>query len=405
MAWFKRRPKVAEVQPEERATYRVPTIGLSLMTPSGVVVDAQSALRNAAVWACQRVIVATISGFPVDVIQTQGRRRRPVASQPMVVASPSGSPSIRRRAWVAQAVRSLVQHGNIYANAAGFDGAGRPSQLEIVDPGCVQWRKAEGLIAPFVDNVQRSVWPVGDLWHVPASQFMLPGQPFAMSPTEAAATSVGVGIAAEEFGSRFFGDGAHPTAILKNTDPGLTGEQAEAVKARITSIMRGSREPLVLGAAWEIEPWQVSPEDSQFLDLMRFEVEQACRWWGVPPSMVYAAVSGQSITYANVSDADLAFLKYSVTPWMVDIEDAWTELIPRPQVVKFNPSGLLRMDEKARAELHKLRLETKTRTVNEVRDLEDEEPFGAEYDEPGIPGQAPADVPAGSSEPIAGGVA
>jgi HK97 family phage portal protein len=395
MALFKRRPKaVAVAEPvEQRATYRVPTFtGGSLMTPAGVIVDAQSALRNAAVWACQRVIVATISGFPVDVIRVMGGRRSPVDVQPEIVANPSGLPSVRRRAWVAQAVRSAVQCGNIYGNASGFDGAGRPSQIDILDFSCVSWRKVDGRVAAFVDGKPREIWPLGDLWHVPVAQFMLPGQPFAMSPTDYASTAIGTGIAAEEFGSRFFGDGAHPTAVATVDDPDLTAEQAEAVKARLMSIIRGSREPLVLGSAWELKQWQVSPEDSQFLELMQFEVLQACRVWGVPPSMAFAAVTGQNVTYANVSDSDLQFLKYGVTPWMIDLEDAWSELIVRPQVVKFNVSGLLRMDAMQRATLHKLRLDSKTTTVNEVREHEDEEPFGAEFDEPGIPGVEPSPV-------------
>ena len=397
MPLFKRRPKAADVAPVERATYRVPSVGgASLLTPSGVSVDAQSALRSAAVWACQRVLVATITNLPVDVIRVQAGRRTEVTPQPLVVRNPSGQPSIRRRAWVGQAVRSMLQHGNIYGQILSPDGAGRPSQVEILDGGSVQWRKVDGQLVPFVDNKARAVWPVGDLWHVPASQLMVPGSPVAMSPTEAGATAIGAGIAAEEFSAKFFGQGAHPTAVLKNESNDLTEEQAEAVKRKITQIMAGSREPLVLGAAWTFDKFQVSPEDSQFLDTMRFEVEQACRIYGVPPSMVYSSISGQAVTYQNLSDSDLGFLKYGVSSWIVDLEDAWSEFLVAPQVVKFNVNAMLRMDAMKRAELAEIRLRNKLTTINEQRVLEDEEPFSdPSFDEPGVPGSAPAVDPSG----------
>jgi HK97 family phage portal protein len=129
------------------------------------------------------------------------------------------------------------------------------------------------------------------------------------------------------------------------------------------------------------------PNETQFIDLMRFEVEQVCRFWGVPPSMVYAAVSGQNVTYSNVTDADLAFLKHSLDGYLVRIENALTQLLPKPQVVRANRDAVLRSDARARHEIYDIRLKNRTVTVNEVRKLEDEPPFPEpEFDDPGIPG-------------------
>ena len=103
--------------------------------------------------------------------------------------------------------------------------------------------------------------------------------------------------------------------------------------------------------------------------------------------MVYAAVSGQNVTYANVTDADLNFLKHSIDDYFVSIDEAITDLLPRPQVVRANRDAILRADPKARNDLHDLRLKNKTQTVNEVRALNDEKPFAdPRFDEPGIPG-------------------
>jgi HK97 family phage portal protein len=207
---------------------------------------------------------------------------------------------------------------------------------------------------------------------------------------EQAQTAIGTSIAAEDFGARFFVDGAHPTAAVYSEQE-LTQEQAQSIKDSFLAAIRGTREPAVFGSGLKIEKLSVDPKDSQFIDLLRFEVEQACRFWGVPPSMVYAAISGQNVTYANVTQADFSFMKHSVDNWLVDIEDAWSALIPAPQVVKFNTSAFLRMDELGRWEIHNIRLNNKTTTVNAVKVLEDEEPFpDPEYDQPGIPGMNPS---------------
>jgi HK97 family phage portal protein len=237
-----------------------------------------------------------------------------------------------------------------------------------------------------VDAKPRDIWPLGDLWHLPFTDFMLPGQPYAMSPVEQASTSIGTGLAAEQFGAQFFGDGAHPTAAVYSEDI-LNADQAQAIKDRFRAMTQGNREPIVLGAGYKIDKLSVDPKDSQFIDLLRFEVEQACRWWGVPPSMVYAAISGQNVTYANATQSDLAYLKHSVDNYIVDFEDALTSMLPAPQVVKFNTSALLRMDESGRWLIHDLRLKNKTTSVNRVLTLEDELPFAdPEFDKPGIPG-------------------
>jgi HK97 family phage portal protein len=142
---------------------------------------------------------------------------------------------------------------------------------------------------------------------------------------------------------------------------------------------------LVLPQGTTNENVQINPQDSQFIELMRYSVEQTCRRHGVPPSMVYAAVSGQSVTYANVTQADLAFLKHTLS-YPIDLfEDALSALIPQPQIVKLNRDAILEGDPKQREKIFDVQLKNRTRTINEVRALRDEDPFGPEYDEPGIP--------------------
>jgi len=100
------------------------------------------------------------------------------------------------------------------------------------------------------------------------------------------------------------------------------------------------------------------------------------------------------MTYANRVDADLARFKRRQF-WVVKMQDALTACLPRPQVARLNVSAALMMTDKERHELHKLRLDARTRTVNEIRKIEDEPSFGPEFDIPGIPEMPAATQPTG----------
>ena len=368
-----------------------PTQSDFMGSSAGVAVTPTTALENVAVWACQRVLVSTISMLPVDVVRTSGARRTRVEPAPQVVRNPSGR--VSRRGWVAQNVRSLVGSGNMYGKVVATDSLGRGLQIETVHPSAVNWIDEGGAEVPYINGERQTLWPLGDFWHVPASQFLVAGSRVAMSPTDFAKTSIGTGIAAERFGANFFRDGLSPT-VVASVNADISETQAMAIKQSLLAMSRGNREPAVLGSDITLTPWTAGLKDSQFTELLQFEVSQACRVFGVPPSMVYAAISGQNITYANVAQADLQYLKYSVAGWLVDLEDAWSEMIAMPQSVKFNVDALLRMDALARAELASKRLADKTTTINAVRALEDEDPFeDPAYDLPGIPAPAQQSLP------------
>jgi len=103
--------------------------------------------------------------------------------------------------------------------------------------------------------------------------------------------------------------------------------------------------------------------------------------------MVYAAVSGQAVSYANVTQSDLAYLIHSLEGHFVRLERALSALLPAPMQVRFNRNAFLRSDPAARSEVVDRRLANQSMTVNEARALEDERPFSdPSFDQPGIPG-------------------
>jgi|JI9StandDraft_1071089.scaffolds.fasta_scaffold30267_3 HK97 family phage portal protein len=354
---------------------------------SPVSVTTHSALTHAASSACIDTLATSVSALPLDAVRSQGVVRVPVEPAPSLIREPSTL--VGQDVWLYQLMQSLLTDGNAFGEITEYAFGIYPATIELVDPEAVQQRRVvNGVPTVTIAGQDRKLYPHGDLWHVPG-RFVKAGTPFAESPVQRAKATIGAAIAARDFGSRFFGDGAHPTALV-TSEQNLTEDQAKGIKAAVRrALAPGSREPLVMGAGLSWEQIQTDPSDSQFIELMRFTTEESCRFWRVPPSMIYAATSGQSVTYANVSQADLAYLKHSLEGHLVRIEKALTLLLPQTQFARFNRNAFLRSDPQTRAEIQTLRLGNKTTTVNEVRAQEDELPFpGPEYSEPGIPGGA-----------------
>lgn len=351
-------------------------------TYAGALVSPDSAMRLAAVWACVRLLADIVSSLPVDCY-----RRTPDGDveidPPALLQRPSAL--VGWTGWIYQAMVSLLLRGNVFGLVTET-AAGLPSRIEILSPDDVTVTQRRPL-DPVEFRWRGSLLPADRMWHVPA--FLMPGVPVGLSPVAYARQTIGLGLSSEEFGARWFGDGAHPTGTL-STDQQVTGEQAEIVKQRFIDSTSSSRAPVVLGAGLKWEPIQVSPDESQFLDTQRWTVTQICRVFGVPPEMVGAAPDGSgSLTYANREQRSMDLLQYTVQPWLTRLEEAISALLPRPRRIKFCVDALLRADLKTRYEAHKLGIDAGFLTPNEARSLEDLAPL----DGGDVPRPAPVSTP------------
>lgn len=337
-------------------------------TWAGPVVSPDSAMRLAAVWACVRLLADLVSSLPVDVYQSTSQGDVQIDPPPLVVAP---SATVSWTGWVYQVMVSLLLRGNVFGYVADVS-AGLPTRVEILNPDDVTVTQAR-LLAPVSYRWRGVELPADRVWHVPA--FLSPGSPVGLSPVSYAAQAVGLGLAAEEFGARWYGDGGHPTGTLSTEQP-VTGEQADTIKARFMDATSESRAPVVLGAGLKWEPIQVAPDESQFLESQRWTVGQVCRVFGVPPEMVGAATDGSgSLTYANREQRSLDLLQYCVQPWLTRLEEGVSRLLARPRRIRFNVDGLLRADLAARYQAHATGIAAGFLTVNEARDLEDLPPL------------------------------
>lgn len=355
---------------------------------SGKAVTTDSALRLGAVYACVGLVADALSTTPIDVYRKAPDGRRVLLPTPPLVDTPTGGMELVE--WLFSFFASLLLRGNTYGFKDNYDSFGYPREIHLIHPDevSVTCRSHENPEPVYKFNGFEV--PRRRVLHVKG--FTLPGALEGLSPIRAHAQTIGMGLAAEEFGARFFGDSGHPTAVLE-TEQQVTQEQALAIKARLMQSIRGRREPIVLGAGTTWKPIQVAPAESAFLETMRYTKNDIASIFHVPAEKIGGAPEGNSLTYGNREANVIEFQTDALLPNAVRYEQHISRLLPGKQFVKFNMDAAIRVDLKTRYDAHAVGIAAGFLTKDEARQLEDRLPLTdaqkADHKPPAPPPAAP----------------
>ncbi|MBD3931933.1 phage portal protein [Streptomyces chumphonensis] len=344
---------------------------------------AESSLQAVAVWSACDLIASLVSELPVGVFRGMGEDAKKLGT-PWWLEDPDGS-GYGLEDWRYQVVMSWLLRGNLFGEELQRAAAGFRQQMRLFHPdeisgwmeqGEVRWAVGGQQVTDLRSFVHRRVNP-------------LPGVVLGLSPVRLHATTIGLHLTGARFGLQWFQDGAHPNAILRNTEVSLDDDKVRTAKDRFLAALRGSREPVVFGKGWEYETIQVAPEESQFLQTQGYSAAECARIFGPGIAEILGYETGGSMTYANIQDRELTLLKFAIGKWIRRVERLLSEFLPRPQYVKLNRDALLETNTLQRYQAHASALSNHWETINEVRRLEERPPvpWG---DAPFTPGAAPA---------------
>lgn len=335
-------------QPEKRA------LGLpSAFAPggySGMYADTygeKTAMQSMAVFACVRILADTIASMPWYVCKRDkdniSHRLYPT---PTVIRKPCADMDLFEWKWMV--VASLALRGNSYHLVTGRDGTGQPTGLLPIHPDYVFLERRVNVLE-WYDPIYRVLGervPKEDIIHI--RRFTLPGEPWGLSPISQGARAIGITLAAEEYGHRYFKDSANPSGKL-TTAQSLTDDEVEQVQQEWINSQGGRRYPAILSGGFDYETISITPEESQFLETRRFQVSDIARLYGVPPHLIGDQEKSTSWG-TGIESMNLGFMQYTLMGWINCIEAAISETLPGGKTVQFDPSALLRGDFKSQVD-------------------------------------------------------
>lgn len=359
----------AKAAPRTEARSGVPAFASS-STTAGYLVDTSSAstsLQSIAVRSSVDLVASLVSELPLDVYSGRGndKRERPT---PGYLEDPAGD-GTGRQDWLYTVLISWLLRGNLYGDVLEWARGGLyPTQIATHYPDDV---------SGYIDGDGRVQWLVNGRPVNDPSSFLhrrvnpVPGRVLGLSPVAFHAAQIGLSLTSTRFGAQWFQDGGHPGGILANSEDELKEADVERAKQRFMAMLRGNREPVVLGKGWSFEQVQIAPEESQFLETQGFSEAQCARIFGPGLAEILGYETGGSMTYANVVERRSDVLVFSIDKWISRADRLLSAMLPRPQYARLNRDALLRSTTLARYEAHAIALENRFKTVNEVRDDED----------------------------------
>ena len=218
----------------------------------------------------------------------------------------------------------------------------------------------------------------------PSEVLHVPGLGFdglvGYSPIAMAKNAIGLAIAAEEYGSKFYANGAAPSGVLEH--PGTLKDPAR-VRDSWNSTFGGSsnsHKVAVLEEGMKYTPISISPNEAQFLETRKFQINEIARIFRVPPHMVGDL---EKSSFSNIEQQSLEFVKYTLDPWVVRWEQALyrtllSEEEKKTLFFKFNVEGLLRGDYASRMNGYATARQNGWMSANDIRELEDLDRIPAE---------------------------
>ena len=357
---------------------------------AGVNVNEYTALTYSAVFNAINLISGTIAALPLHLYRREGKRK--------VFAENESAYGIMHDQWneymtAKDGKQCLLAHmlswGNGYAEKV-YNRTNGLVELWPVTPNRVRITTVNNELTYMVkiDNVEIP-FHRDKILHVSGLGF----DGFqGYSVIAMARQSIGMGLAMEEFGARYFGEGTHPGMIVKH--PGkLSQESHRNLDNDLTSKVSGlgkSHRLLLLEEGMSIETLGIPPEDAQFLQSRQFQIPEIARWYNLPPHKLKDLTRS---SFNNIESEQISFLTDSILPWLVGLEQQYNmQLLSPPQrktqklYYKHSFEGLLRAGSKDRAEYYSKMFSIGGMTINMILEKEDIDPIDHEFaDVPFVP--------------------
>lgn len=339
---------------------------------SGVPVDQSTAMKLNAFYAAVLLISDTISTLPVDCFIRRDGDRFPFRPQPSWVQRPDVD--LLRAEHYQQVLVSLLLDGNSFTRIFR-DGNGDIANLVVLDPTKVEVKRMERTRELYYVYNEDYSRPISKDEMIHITEIRKAGASRGVSRVSELKDNLGLGIALQNFASRFFAQGAITAGIIE-TASDLTQEQAKSLSDGFNLRHRGSQRAhkvgILTGGAKFVRTG-VNPDEAQMIDSQRFSVEQIARIFRIPPHMLGVTSAG-AMSYNSVEQQNINFVTHTLRAYIAKLEDAYSALLPAGAFLRFNIDGLLRGDFQTRMQGYSIGAQAGFLSTNDIRRFEDLRP-------------------------------
>lgn len=349
-------------------------------TTSGKPVNEHTAMQMTAVYSCVRILAEAVAGLPLHLYKytASGGKEKALSHPLYFLLHDEPNPEMSSFVFRETLMTHLLLWGNAYAQIIR-NGKGEVIALYPLMPNRMSVdRDSSGALyytytrysdeAPTMNGMTVTLRP-SEVLHIPGLGF---DGLVGYSPIAMAKNAIGMAIACEEYGAKFFANGAAPGGVLEH--PG-TIKDPQKVRDSWNAAYQGSSNShrvAVLEEGMKYQPIGISPEQAQFLETRKFQINEIARIFRVPPHMVGDL---EKSSFSNIEQQSLEFVKYTLDPWVIRWEQAISRSLLRPDekklyFAKFNVDGLLRGDYVSRMNGYATARQNGWMSANDIRELE-----------------------------------
>jgi len=355
---------------------------------SGKPVNERSAMQMTAVYSCVRILAEAVAGLPLHLYKyTDSGGKAKATDHPLyLLLHDEPNPEMSSFVFRETLMTHLLLWGNAYAQIIR-NGKGEVVALYPLMPNKMTVdRDSNGQLYYTYQrsNEEAHTMEGSSVKLKPSDVLHIPGLGFdglvGYSPIAMAKNAIGMAIACEEFGAKFFANGAAPSGVLEH--PG-TIKDPSRVRDAWQSQFGGSSNSgkvAVLEEGMKYTPISISPEQAQFLVTRKFQINEIARIFRVPPHMVGDL---EKSSFSNIEQQSLEFVKYTLDPWIIRWEQSMMRVLlsldeKKEFFIKFNLEGLLRGDYQSRMNGYSIARQNGWMSANDIRELENLDRIPAE---------------------------
>ena len=349
------------------------------MSSSGKRVSERASMQMTAIYACVRVLSEAVASLPLHVYKYTDDGAVKDTTHPLFpILHDEPNPEMTSFVFRETLMTHLLLWGNAYAQVIR-NGRGDVCALYPLMPDRMEVNRDEAgqlYYRYFTSDVEPHTLKRGSVIFQPRDVLHIPGLGFdglvGYSPIAMAKNAIGMAMACEEYGAKFFANGAAPSGVLEH--PGVVRDP-ERLRNSWTSTFGGStnaNKVAVLEEGMKYTPISISPEQAQFLETRKFQINEIARIFRVPPHMVGDL---EKSSFSNIEQQSLEFVKYTLDPWVMRWEQSIARRLLKPDekstyFVKFNVDGLLRGDYASRMSGYATARQNGWMSANDIRELE-----------------------------------